>query len=205
MAVEYTNRSGVTYYLREGKTKTGKPRYFFSSNPESKGELVEVIPEDFEIYEHPANAQVFLRKIRPQLISDLEQHLVEKSVRKLKRDSRYLVDCKDEYITIYESNTNFGNLEGVFEKLMPGGFLFAGIKGRGRFEELAKIMDRDYRAIMRFKLEDKEKRLFIAERFCFRGAIDDWIELGWGETKPLQHLVKRYIKALGTDAFYDLH
>ena len=202
MAIEYTNRSGVVYYLRAGKTKTGKPRYFFASTPEGKGEPVEEIPKGFEIYEHPANAQVFLRKKRPQLFTDLEIHLVEKSVRTLKRDSRYLVDCKDDYITIYESHTNFGNLEDVFGKLMPG---IGGIQRKGKFEELAKIMDRDYRAIMRFRLEDKENRLFIAERFCFRGSIDDWIELGWGEVKPLQNLVKRYVKALGTDAFYDLH
>jgi hypothetical protein len=28
LALAHTNRLGVTYYLHEGKTKTGKPRYF---------------------------------------------------------------------------------------------------------------------------------------------------------------------------------
>jgi hypothetical protein len=68
-----------------------------------------------------------------------------------------------------------------------------------------KTLDQNYQPIMRFCLVDKERRLFTAERFCFRGSIDDWIELGWGETDTLQMLVKRYVKALGTDAFYDLH
>ncbi len=69
MTVQYTNRTGKTYYLREGKTKTGKPRYFFSSQQTGKGEVVEHVPEGYEIYEHPENAQVFLRKKRPKIIS----------------------------------------------------------------------------------------------------------------------------------------
>ncbi|HDH98756.1 MAG TPA: hypothetical protein ENF70_06465, partial [Deltaproteobacteria bacterium] len=63
MAVNYTNRTGKTYYLREGKTKSGKPRYFFSAQQQGKGEVVDRIPDGYEIYEHPENAQVFLRKI----------------------------------------------------------------------------------------------------------------------------------------------
>lgn len=59
MAVEYCNRVGKRYFLREGKTKTGKPRYFFSSKLEGKGEAVHSMQEGYEIYEHPENAQVF--------------------------------------------------------------------------------------------------------------------------------------------------
>lgn len=187
MAVKYTNRAGATYYLRAGKTKTGKPRYFFSSNPNAKGELVEEMPDGFEIYEHPANAQVFFRKVRPQLISDLEKFLVEKSVKKLKRNSRYLVDCKDEYLTIYEAAVGIGNFGSQFE---------------GALMMMAKSADRNYQPVMRFKLVNKDRRLFAAERFCFRGSIDDWIHLSGSES--LQTLVKRYVKILGTDAFYDL-
>ena len=78
MAVQYTNRIGKTYYLREGKTKTGKQRYFFSTQQEGKGAPLEHVPDGYEIYEHPQNAQVFLRKKRPQLITDIEKHLVDK-------------------------------------------------------------------------------------------------------------------------------
>jgi hypothetical protein len=49
------NAKGKTYYLYQGTTKTGKPRYYFSM--ESNGALAESIPEGFEIYENP-NAQV---------------------------------------------------------------------------------------------------------------------------------------------------
>ena len=56
MTITYTNRSLQTYYLHQGTTKTGKPKYFFSKK--SEGNLVEQIPDGFEIYENP-NAQVF--------------------------------------------------------------------------------------------------------------------------------------------------
>ena len=50
MAVKHVNRKGRTFYLHQTKTKTGKPKYFFSMKGE--GGLVESIPEGFEIYEN---------------------------------------------------------------------------------------------------------------------------------------------------------
>ena len=76
MHIEHTNRKGQTYYLHVGKTKTGKPKYQFSKK--STGDLVNEIPEGYEIYEHPVNGQVFLRKKLPRLITDLEKNIVEK-------------------------------------------------------------------------------------------------------------------------------
>ena len=57
MMFEYKNRKGKTHYLHVGKTKTGKPKYYFSMKKD--GELVDAMPVGYEIYEHPANAQVF--------------------------------------------------------------------------------------------------------------------------------------------------
>jgi protein required for attachment to host cells len=37
---------------------------------------------------------------------------------------------------------------------------------------------------------------------CFRGSIDDWIEIS--NPKTLKKLAKKYIKRLGTEGFYDL-
>ena len=36
MAITYTNRKGKTYYLHEGVTKKGKPRYYFSLKDEGQ-------------------------------------------------------------------------------------------------------------------------------------------------------------------------
>ena len=73
MPITHTNAKGKTYYLHQGTTKTGKPTYHFSM--QSEGSLAASIPEGFEIYENP-NAQVFLRKIPPKLITEEERQVV---------------------------------------------------------------------------------------------------------------------------------
>ncbi|MCD4811226.1 hypothetical protein K8R14_01295 [bacterium] len=55
--------------------------------------------------------------------------------------------------------------------------------------------DQNYITMLRFRLVDKEQRTFVAERFCSRGAIDDWIFLGGPD--GLKKLVGRYIRLLG--------
>jgi hypothetical protein len=44
---------------------------------------------------------------------------------------------------------------------------------------------------LRFNLADAEFRRFLPERYCFRGAIDDWI--GLGPPAPLPKLVKKMV------------
>ena len=77
MPVTHVNHKRDTYYLHAGKTKTGKPRYWFSKTTE--GDLVETIPQGYEVYENP-DAQVFLRKIVPQLVTPDEIAVVERGL-----------------------------------------------------------------------------------------------------------------------------
>ena len=202
MAVQYTNRIGKTYYLREGQTKTGKPRYFFSAQKEGKGKILEHVPDGYEIYEHPQNAQVFLRKKRLQLITDIEKYLVEKYAKMLAGARQYRVDYKDEYITVYESDVNAEELKGVFGNLLEDIPLRPGVTADDALNTLVSSVDRNYSAMLRFRLMDEERRTFTAERFCFRGSIDDWIFLAG--PSDLKSLVEKYMKFLGTEAFFDL-
>ena len=78
MPVMYTNKKGKMFYLHCGTTKTGKPKYYFSMIRE--GTLVDTVPDDYEIYENP-NAQVFLRRIQPKIITDDEFAVVEKGMK----------------------------------------------------------------------------------------------------------------------------
>ncbi len=201
MALQYTNRVGTIYYLREDKTKTGKPRYFFTSKQSGKGKLIGKIPDGFEIYEHPENAQVFLKRKRPRLITDIEEQFVKKHVRNLKRSRRYRVDCKDRYITIYESNADTENLKGILGDLLKMTPARPGFNADDAMTDAINILDRNYTAVLRFSLADKEKRTFAAERFCFRGSIDDWIYLGGPD--DFRKIVRRHVKILGTDEFFD--
>src|SRR5262249_18121884 len=87
----HTNAKGKTYYLHQGTTKTGKPKYYFSM--QSEGTLAESIPAGFEIYENP-NAQVFLRRIPPKIITDEERKVVEEGMRKYAKVQEYKIDVK---------------------------------------------------------------------------------------------------------------
>lgn len=61
--------------------------------------------------------------------------------------------------------------------------------------------DQNYITMLRFRIVDKERRTFVAERFCSLGAIDDWIFLGGPD--DLKKLAGRYITLLGTDKFFE--
>ncbi len=201
MQIKHTNRTGKTYYLREGKTKTGKPRYFFSTQQNGKGKVVENMPKGYEIYEHPENAQVYVRKKRLQLITDIEKYLVEQSLKTLRSSKRYLADYKDEFITIYESDSDSGNIKSMFGDLIKDIPLRPGMNAEEALDALVSISDQNYSAMLRFRLVEKEKRKFVAERYCFRGSIDDWIHLEGAGT--LKKLTKKYVRLLGAEEFFD--
>jgi len=198
MLVTYKNRRGKTYYLHEGRTKTGKPKYHFSLK--NNGELVDEIPDGYEIYEHPGTGGVFLRKKLPQLILNIEKDVIEKELKKKEGSRRYLFDIKGKVITIWESNQDIEALRGLFRDVQPTSL--NGLSGDvSKLEDLINIAV-DYSPIMKFTLKDSKKRLFMAERYCFLGSVDDWIYIG--EPDSLKNLVKKYIKHLDQDSFFDL-
>jgi hypothetical protein len=55
--------------------------------------------------------------------------------------------------------------------------------------------------MLQFLLEDEKRRTFTAQRYCFIGSIDDWIDIGHG---ALTKLVKRYVKHLGQESYFEL-
>jgi hypothetical protein len=98
-AVQHINRKRETYYLHQGRTKTGKPRYFFSRK--SEGELCRQVPDGFEIYEDP-RGQVFCRRIRPKLIWEQEIEVVREAIRNCGKQFFAGVDVKKKDIIVYE-------------------------------------------------------------------------------------------------------
>src|SRR5262245_24448333 len=114
--ITYTNAKGKTYYLHQGTTKTGKPKYHFSM--QSNGALAESIPEGFEIYENP-NAQVFLRRIPPKIITDEERQIVEDGMRKYASAQDYKIDVKGNAIVVYTADQDIETLAGLFQDIYP--------------------------------------------------------------------------------------
>ena len=158
--VQHVNRKGDVYYLHEGQTKTGKPKYFFSK--QAAGNLCSQIPDGFEVYEN-VRGQVFCRRIQPKLISDEEVAVVREAIRKCGKEYLAAVEVKKKDIIAYERE-------------LP---------------------------VLRFTLKDDVERLYSANRWCFRGSIDDWWELIFAP-KPLAELAARYCPHIGEESFYEL-
>ena len=183
MPVTHVNRKRDTYYLHAGKTKTGKPRYWFSKSTE--GDLVDAIPKGYEVYENP-DAQVFLRKIVPQLVTPAEIAVVVQGLRRFAPGQNCLIDVHGEHIVVYHAER---------VRLDLGGFGFG---------ELPPSY-RSYMKVMRFTLVGEQDRTFRVQRWCFRGSIDRWIDLWESRSEgKLSDLVKRFCPHIGQESFFEL-
>jgi hypothetical protein len=188
--ITHTNAKGKTYYLHQGTTKTGKPKYYFSM--EREGPLVVFIPDCFEIYENP-NAQVFLRRIPPKIITDEERQIVEDGMRKYASVKDYKIDVRGKAIEIYLADQESERFSEMFTGFRPD------LDETKITALVAQVVH--YSPMMQFLLEDTQRRLFTAQRYCFIGSVDDWIDIGHG---PLATLVRKYVKHLGKESYFDL-
>ena len=193
MQITYVNRKGVTYYLCQSATKTGKPRYYFARAPQDTP--VEQLPEGFRISES-ANGLVSLERDRPSQILPAEVAAVEAAIARHPKPRDYHVAVKRDRIEISErlgadADELIAALGGVLG-LRPGASedLRSHLEATGRFA-----------LALRFCLIDAERRRFSVERWCSLGSIDDWIDVGL--RGPLSEFVESAIARLGDDSFYD--
>ncbi len=191
MPITHVNAKGKIYYLHQGTTKTGKPKYHFAMKGE--GQLADSIPEDFEIYENP-NAQVFLRRIPTKIITDEEKAIVEDGMRKYASVQDYKIDVKGKAIIVYTADQSVDTLVDLFKDLHPDPAANPQL-----MTTLRGVIQ--YSPMLTFILDDKEQRLFTAQRYCFRGSIDDWIDIDHGK---LEKLVKTYVQHLGNESYFEL-
>lgn len=187
MSVEHRSRRGQTWYLHAKATATGKSSYFFSMDAD--GQLVQAVPDGYEIYEN-VNSQVFLRKKTAQVIQPKELAIVEDALRRHEDPWRHWVEVKKDVIVVYHA----GEMNGIDGMLASF--------GRSPLTETDRRRFATYTAVLRFTLIDRKVRGFVAERFCFRGSIDDWIPIGG--PAPLAAHVRQFVRHLGRESFYEL-
>ena len=190
MPITHTNAKGQTFALYQGMTKTGKPKYYFAM--QSEGTLAKTIPAGYEIYENP-NAQVFLRRIPPKIITEEERQIVEDGMRTYASVQDYKIDVRGNAIEIHMAHQD----SETFREM------FTGFRPDLDPTQIAALVAQavHYFPMMQFLLEDAKRRTFTAQRYCFIGSIDDWIDIGHGS---LRKLVKRYVKHLGHESYFDL-
>jgi hypothetical protein len=199
MSVTYTNRKGRKYYLCQGVTKTGKPRYFFSR--EQKGKPIKEMPKGYEITES-VNGIVSLSKARPKLLMKSEIATIEFAIQTHRKARKYRFDVKSKEVIIYEQVGP--DLEELSEQIETE-YGFSGALTNNllhQFENERKIYTQ-YTPVMKFILTDKDKRLFCAQRMCYLGGIDDWMDLTYDKT--IEELSNTLIPTLGTDEFFELY
>jgi len=190
MAMQHISRTGKTYYLHTGPKRGGGLQYFFSTKP--AGSLAEHLPDGFEVHES-VHGQVFLRRKQPRLIRHEEIAGIEDRLRKHRGKNLYKVDVRGETLTIFEGTDHFEAMTALV----------------GRFPSCDRSQPGDlserfasYQAVMRFILVDQERRLFVPERYCFRGSVDDWIPIGPPEA--IERLAAKYLKHLGRESLFEL-
>ena len=194
MAFQYTNRRGDVYFIR-AVTRGKKTAYSASRKPD--GNLVEELPEGYEIYERPESAQVFARKPKLTQILSAEQQLLENSIRDLADVDHFIVEAETRSLVVYLSDSESDVRLTMMRHLAP--------MTSSKAEAMKAIMIRraKYSKVMQFTLEDPDARSFSAERWCFSGSIDDWIPLACDA--PLPELIQKYVPHLGRESFFDLH
>jgi hypothetical protein len=196
MPVTYTNRKGVIYYLCQGRSKTGKPRYYFAR--ELKGEPLEAIPQGWKIQESP-NGIVSLVRDRPAQIRPEEVAVVDATLRRHPKAGNYRLAVKGKQIEVYERvGPDADELAAALGKHGMGALVAA------RMDALREVMDEDacFTSVLRLILVDPGRRIFRVQRMCYLGSVDDWIDVDL--EGALDRLARKVIPTLGTDAFFEL-
>ena len=99
--LSYTNLMGATYYLHEGRTKTGKPRYFVAKTIR-EGALAEM-PEGYELCES-INGVVSIRKASTAAskIPDTDLAMVRAELGRHEHLGRVRVEVVKDEIIVFE-------------------------------------------------------------------------------------------------------
>jgi hypothetical protein len=196
MIITYTNHKDQTYTLYQGRTKTGKPRYYFGREGQGQGEPVIAIPPGYTISES-VNGVVSLVKDRPSLIQPEEVKAIENAISQHPEARRDRAVAKQNHIEVYENiGPNFNEIYGRLQPL----FGLSSTDKTGLLAEEERFAR--YAPVLRFILREPTTRVFGAERMCYLASIDGWLLLG--QTGLIAVLAQALIPTLGTEKFYDL-
>lgn len=225
----HLNRKGDHYYVHQGITKTGKPRYFVSREATN---ALSAVPSGFAFTES-INGVVSLHRPSPALIPESDLAVVRSKIASHPRLEKYRVEAKGKFITVYEP-LGVGVIEnmekaGLFSVLRSQKSLAMALgqswdkhlkamatsasisvsdlvtmdeeNARNKKKAASEHLARtmQYQAVMRFGL-DLGKKNYYAERRCYHEE-SPWIFFDSGR---LPALASKYIKYLGKDELFEL-
>ena len=190
MPKAFINRRDEAYYIKSKLTKTGKVSYYMTKVPDDT--CLGRVPEGCEVFEKPDSGVCFIRKIKPSLFNAADIKIIENELRQNESLAGFRLDVHGNLIKIYTAERAFGTdepsiLDGLFKMLHAG--------GAERF--------RRYEERMRLEVRGTPQvRMFKVMRYCYRGSIDDWIDIGRGQDLAL--LAAEMLPHLGKESYYEL-
>ena len=104
--LNYTNRCGKIHYFRAAQTAKGGTRYYITKS-DNFPNLIETLPEGFEIYEDPYDGRVILRKIVPCLVTSQEIESVKNAVERLSALNDIMIQGRCNFAHTWDVNPIF--------------------------------------------------------------------------------------------------
>lgn len=188
-ALAYTNRKGVTYYLHEGRTKSGKPRYFFARSVRD-GSLAE-LPAGYEVAES-VNAVVSVRRRREgeAAIPDDDLALVRAELKRHGHLRHHVVLVERDAIVIHQPDIDPVDLRDIDPS-------FGLLAGRAEAFLADRIRRARFSPVLRFVRDGSS---YTAHRMTYRRHG------GWSyplASGPLDRIVRALVGKVGTDEFFE--
>lgn len=161
MPVQHVNRKGKTYFLHQGKTKKGNPKYIFSQSEE---QALNAIPEGYETYENP-NAQVFLRKIQPKLITKAEETFVKERLKTLIERKYCKITVDKGMFRIYLAGHDVDRMREIWGNTL-----------RAKKEGIETLIDQEitYSPVVQLVLQSPDNRLFVLKMVDYEKGNRVW-------------------------------
>lgn len=190
MAKEFKSRIGKVYYVKSRKTKKGNTTYFLTTKLDAS--CLDSIPKEYEVYENYSAQMLYLRKKKKSEFSTKDIAVIKAELSKNDSIDGFELNVNGNEIKIYDLEDKTKNNPSLL-KMIP----------KDRIE-LAKAYFMHYTESMFIKkVTKKEEVEYLIMRFCYKGAIDDWIIIDAGE--DLAELVKNNLKLIGTEEYFETY
>ena len=106
MPYSYTNRHGKKHFFKAVTTKKGKLRYYVTSSDDFSN-LIEDVPDGYEIVELPEEARVVIRKKKKIWTTEKEKQIVHDAIDKYSAIKDFFIHQEDDYLFVYHSQFNY--------------------------------------------------------------------------------------------------
>lgn len=192
MSITYTNRFGKIHFFRAATTAKGGIRHYITKS-DNFPDLIDVMPNGFEIYEDPHDGRVIFRKIVPCLVSQEQVAYVKAAVETLSDLKDIYIQGEGDAIVVWHSQ--FNSISGNEDNLTPE-------EAIEYFGENVNRWKKYYDNFI-FVLIDADKGIFRAERRVFMSrAGGGYMPLKDG-IGSLQVLTQKFCPHMGRESYFD--